>query len=91
VVAVPTVAVEFVMFRGGSAVEIPRTGAKGFSIGFPPVSGTEFFFPSPVTDKNNIIINNILSRRSCNRGNNMTGKQVYPYLKYEPVLNSYCT
>jgi len=30
-------------------VEIPRTGAKGFSTGLPPASGTEFFFPSPET------------------------------------------
>jgi len=44
------------VFRGGSAVEAPRTGAKGFSAGLPPVSGTEFFFPSAETRQTLLLI-----------------------------------
>jgi len=37
-------------------VEAPRTGAKGFSAGLPPVSGTEFFFPSPETRRKSLLL-----------------------------------
>lgn len=43
-----TVLVAFDEFRDGDTVEV-RAAIFGFPVVLPPVSGTEFFFPSPVT------------------------------------------